>query len=184
MIPTRLPRLHRPPVVLRAFEDRDVPAVAAASRDPLIPLVTTVPTTDDPAALLAYVERQHSRLATGAGYSFAVADATTDEAVGQIGLWTADIAAGRATVGYWISPDRRRRGYASAALAAVTAWAFTLEEVARVQLHVEPWNEGSWRAAEACGYQREGVLRSWQVVGTERRDMAVYSVLRTDTRPG
>ncbi len=173
-----MPRLVRPPVVLRAFEERDVPVVAAASRDTLIPLVTSVPGSADPAELLAYVERQHARLPAGTGYSFAVADAVTDEAVGQIGLWTADIGAGRTTVGYWIAPERRRHGYARAALAAVSAWALSFDEVARVQLHVEPWNEGSWRVAEACGYEREGLLRSWESVGTERRDMYVYSVVR------
>lgn len=175
-----MPRLVRAPVVLRAFEERDVTAVAAASHDPLIPLVTTVPRSPDPAALHAYVARQHGRLATGAGYSFAITDASTDEAVGQIGLWTAEIGAGRATTGYWIAPGHRRRGYARAALTAVTAWAFTIEEVERVQLHVEPSNEASWRTAEACGYQREGLLRSWQRVGDERKDMYVYGVVRED----
>src|SRR5258705_4238448 len=32
-------------------------------------------------------ERQHERLDSGAGYSCAIADATTDVAVGQAGLW-------------------------------------------------------------------------------------------------
>lgn len=175
-----MPRLEHPPVVLRAFEERDLPAVAAASYDPLIPLVTSVPRSPGAAGLRAYVERQHARLAAGAGYSFAIADVATDEAVGQIGLWTADIAAGRASVGYWIVPGARRRGYARSALAAVTGWAFTIAEVARVQLYVEPWNEGSWRAAEACGYEREGLLRSWQQVGDERKDMYVYARVRAD----
>lgn len=165
-LPTRLPRIPRPPVTLRSFRTEDAPVVAAASHDPLIPLITTVPTTDDAKELQAYIERQHDRLRTGRGYSFAIADSTSDEAVGQIGLWTSDAAAGRATIGYWVAPGRRRRGYARAALTALTEWAFSLSPIARVQLLVEPWNEGSWRAAEACGYQREGLLRSWQLVGT------------------
>jgi RimJ/RimL family protein N-acetyltransferase len=119
-------------------------------------------------------------LTSGKGYSFAVADAVSDQAVGQIGLWTSDIAAGRATTGYWIAEPFRRHGYARAALNALTEWAFTLEEVARLQLHVEPWNEGSWRTAQACGYQREGLLRSWEYVGSARRDMFVYGVVRAD----
>jgi len=177
-LPTAMPVLHRPPVTLRSFQARDAPIVAAASQDPLIPLITTVPTDDSPEQLQAYIDRQHDRLRTGHGYSFAIADSATDEAVGEIGLWTSDVAAGRATSGYWMAPDRRRHGYAQAALAAVTQWAFTIDEIARVQLHIEPWNEGSWRAAEACGYQREGLLRSWEQVGADRKDMYVYSVVR------
>lgn len=155
--------------------------MASVADDPLIPLITTVPATRHPADVAAFIERQHDRLPTGQGYSFAVADAATDEAVGQIGLWTSDIAAGRTTTGYWIAREHRRRGYALAALAALTEWAFSLDEVARLQLHVEPWNEGSWRTAERCGYQREGLLRSWEQVGAERKDMFIYSVVREPT---
>lgn len=176
MLPKQLPRLEAGPVVLREFEDRDAPLVRSVADDPLIPLITTVPTSGA-AAAVAFVERQRSRLATGAGYSFAIADAATDEAVGQIGLWLREIDQGRATTGYWMSPAFRRRGYLRAALQALTSWALDLTEVERLQLYVEPWNEGSWRAAEACGYQREGLLRSWERVGDSRKDMYSYSVL-------
>lgn len=177
-LPTELPRLRGSLVVLRAFDERDVGLVVSVAEDPLIPLVTTVPTSGSRSDAAAFIERQHARLATGAGYSFAIADAQSDEAVGQIGLWLGDIAEGRATIGYWIAPQHRRRGYATAALSTLTRWALTLDEVHRVQMFVEPWNEGSWREAEACGYVREGLLRSWRRVGSARRDMYSYSVVR------
>jgi len=178
MLPKETPRLERPPVTLRAFEPRDAPLVVSVADDPLIPLITTVPASGRVVDAEAYIERQHDRIRSGQGYSFAVADSSTDDAVGQIGLWIGDLAAGRATTGYWIAPAHRRRGRARAALAALTEWAFTIDEVARLQLCVEPWNEGSWRTAERCGYRREGLLRSWEQVGTERRDMFMYSVVR------
>ncbi len=58
--------------------------VRSVASDPLIPLITTVPSNGTSADALAFVIRQQSRLATGAGYSFAIADARTDEAVGQM----------------------------------------------------------------------------------------------------
>lgn len=177
MLPTAVPHLVHPRVVLRPFEARDADTVASATADPLIPLITTVPAHGSAADVAAYLRRQHDRLEEGAGYSFAVAEPVTDEAVGQIGLWTGEIDRGRASLGYWIAPQFRRRGYAKAALAAVTDWAETLPEIQRLQLFVEPWNEGSWRAAQACGYQREGLLRRWQPVGPELKDMYVYSRL-------
>lgn len=172
-----VPRLDGGSVTLRPFVERDADLVMSVASDPLIPLITTVPTGGTRDEALAYLERQHSRLAEGTGYSFAIADAATDEAVGQIGLWTRDIVTGRASTGYWIAPQFRRRGYARAALSTLTVWALGLAEVHRLQLYVEPWNEGSWRTAEACGYVREGLLRSWQEVGQTRRDMYVYSVV-------
>jgi RimJ/RimL family protein N-acetyltransferase len=59
----------------------------------------------------------------------------------------------------------------------------SLDGIHRVELYAEPWNEGSWRAAERVGYRREGLLRSWQQVGARRRDMYMYSLLPDDLTP-
>ncbi|MGO9159266.1 MAG: GNAT family N-acetyltransferase [Streptosporangiaceae bacterium] len=183
VLPQRMPAIDHAPVVLREFGDGDIGVVRSAAADPLIPLITTVPAGGGPADALAYIERQRQRLPSGAGCSFAIASARTGEAVGQIGLWLRDLNAGRASTGYWIAPEHRRRGYATAALDAITRWGLTLPGIHRIELHVEPRNRGSWRAAERAGYQREGLLRSWQQVGTERRDMYVYSAIRHDQDP-
>lgn len=164
-------------VVLRAFRDDDVETVREASRDPLIPDLTTVPRDADRRGALAYVARQHRRLRSGAGYSFAIADAA-DHAVGQIGLWPVRDDPGRASIGYWIVESARGKGHASAALRALSEWAWSLPSLERLELFVEPWNTGSWKAAEAAGFEREGVLRSWRVIRSERRDLFVYSRIR------
>jgi [ribosomal protein S5]-alanine N-acetyltransferase len=177
VLPLDVPVLDAPPVRLRPWRESDVAVVVVAAADPLIPLVTTVPSSGRADDAAAYVERQRRRLAEGVGYSFAIADAASDEAVGQIGLWTSQVETGRASTGYWVAEPYRGRGCATAALRALVAWAATIEEVERLELHVEPSNEGSWRAAEAAGFEREGLLRRWQRVGGERRDMYVYSVV-------
>lgn len=180
-LPDRLPTLGLGSVRLRKFDVRDVHLVVSAANDPLIPLITTVPTSGIESDAVAYIERQHARLVDGTGFSFAIAKAESDEAVGQIGLWLRDIEDGRATVGYWVGPDHRRHGYLTDALEALTTWGLGLDGVERLQLSVEPWNEGSWRAAERCGYMREGLLRSWQRVGSARKDMYMYSLVREST---
>ncbi len=45
---------------------------------------------------------------------------------------------------------------------ASSRWGLSLPGLHRIELCVEPWNEGAWRAAERAGYHREGLLRSWQ----------------------
>jgi RimJ/RimL family protein N-acetyltransferase len=180
MLPEQMPILVSPPVVLRSFAEQDAGLVQSVAGDALIPLITTVPVSGQLGDALAYIQRQHERLATGAGYSFAIADAATGEAVGQIGLWLKDLPDGRASTGYWLAAQFRRRGYGTAAVAAISRWGFSLQVVHRIELYVEPWNEGSWRAAERAGYRREGLLRSWQQVGDQRRDMYMYSLLPGD----
>lgn len=168
--------------MLRAFADDDVALIQGVSTDPLIPLITTVPTTSDPEEARAFIDRQRARLTEGEGYSFAIADVDTDEAVGQIGLWLRNLRYGRASIGYWVAGWHRGRGIARHALRMISRWGLRLPDVHRLELYVEPWNEASWRTAEQVGYQREGLLRSWESVGDQRRDMYMYSLLRSDLR--
>lgn len=184
MLPQEMPVLTRPPVVLRAFRHSDADLVQSVASDALIPLITTVPASGDPGDARAYVDRQHDRLTSGAGYSFAIADAVTGAAVGQVGLWLRNLDEGRASTGYWVAAQFRQRGYVTGAVDAISRWGLSLEGIHRIELYVESWNEGSWRAAERVGYRREGLLRSWQLVGSKRRDMYMYSLLRQDLLAG
>src|SRR5260370_476961 len=171
MLPTEMPNIPRPPIIRRAFRGEDARLIQSVAGDALIPLITTVPASGDASDARAYIERQHERLASGAGYSFAIADAVTSEAVGQAGLWLRNLGEGRATTGYWVAARFRRRHYATAALDAISRWGLSLEGIHRIELYVEPWNAGSWRAARRDGYVREGLPRSWQTGGTGPRDM-------------
>lgn len=177
MQPVELPVLERAPVRLRPWRTDDVELVRQVAQDPLIPLITTVPTSGRTDDALAWIERQHERLRTGYGYAFCIADLEKDFPIGHIILRTAEIAAGRARVGYWIARQYRRKGYAARALRLITDWADQITEIGRIELHVEPHNEGSWRAAEDAGYQREGLLRAYEKIGEERKSMWVYSHL-------
>ncbi len=174
-----LPLLDDGRVRLRAFRDDDAGLVQAASADPLIPLITTVPTADSLSEALAFVARQHERLVTEDGFSFAIADAHTDEAVGQIGLWPRAADPARASIGYWVEQSHRGGGHAAAALSLLAEWAFA-QSFERLELAVEPWNEASWRLAEGAGFQREGFMRAWQPVGDVRKDMYLYARLSSD----
>ena len=163
--------------MLRAFVDWDAHLIQDVSTDPFIPLITSVLEVTDIEAAHAFIDRQHVRLRDHAGYSFAIADSASNEALGQIGLWLPDLMQGRASIGYWVAARHRGRGIAQHALALISTWGLDLPGVHRLELYVEPWNQASWRTAERVGYLREGLLRSWQTVGEERRDMYMYSLL-------
>lgn len=179
MEPLNQPILDAAKYRLRPFEMKDAELVGEASVDPLIPLITTVPTSGTAADIHSFIDRQHQRLITRSGYSFVIADAGSDLAVGQIGLWLKNIEQGRASVGYWVGAGHRNKGIATQALDALSNWAIRDPEIHRLELYVEPWDEGSWKAAERCGYTREGLLRSWQEVDGLRRDMYMYSRLKS-----
>lgn len=166
------------PLVLRPFEARDVPTIVAASTDPLIPLITTVPAPSDggacdEAAALAFIGRQHERLETGVGWSLAITEGGA--ALGQLGLWL--LPNERASVGYWLLEPARGRGLAGRAVHLISRFAFEEAQRERLELYVEPWNQASWRTAERLGFRREGLMRGFQKIGGERRDLLLYSLL-------
>ncbi|KRD42878.1 hypothetical protein ASE38_00855 [Cellulomonas sp. Root930] len=175
--PLVLPTLLGRSVRLRAFTVADLPVVREATTDPVIPLITSVPARGDDDACRAFLARQADRLATGAGYAFAVAELASDRSVGHAYLGLRDLDHGRATVGYWIAGSHRGRGFARDAVRTLVRWAVTVPGVARLELYVEPWNVASARTAVGAGFVREGLLRSWQAVGDERRDMDMYALV-------
>jgi [ribosomal protein S5]-alanine N-acetyltransferase len=165
---------------LRPFTLADTDAVREASSDPHIPLITTVPAAFAEDEGRRFIERQWSRAEQGTGYSFAIAKAGTDRAVGQIGLWLKDLGEGRASVGYWVVRSARGHRAAAHALQALARWALHELQVPRLELWVEPWNTASILTAEQAGFQREGLLRGWQEIGGTRRDMYMYARLPGD----
>ncbi|MGW4069196.1 GNAT family N-acetyltransferase [Nocardia grenadensis] len=181
VVPLDIPRLTaNDRFVLRSWEISDLPLVREASSDDHIPLITTVPAVYSQEAGEAFVRRQWERVSTGSGYPFVIVRVEDGRPLGSVGLWLRDLDEGRAMLGYWVVKSARGQGVAAEALRAVAAWALTDLEIPRLQLYVEPWNAASQRTAERVGFQREGLLRSWQLVGEERRDMIMYSMLGSD----
>ncbi len=176
------PDLQSSGLRLRSFAERDASLVLEASEDSLIPLITTVPRHADAKQALEWVARQRCRFSEGIGYSFCIARISDNLPLGQIGLWPHRSGRGRATVGYWVGQSHRGAGVATAALRLIGAWGVAHPGVHRLELFVEPWNEGFWRAAERVGFVREGLMRRWEAVGDERRDMFMYSLLPDDPR--
>jgi RimJ/RimL family protein N-acetyltransferase len=148
------------------------------STDPYVPTIGSLPGNASREDALAYIGRQINRLDTGAGYSFCVADKDTDEALGTAGLHLAPIAAGRATAGYSVAPRNRGRRIAGQALTALTRFVWSIPELYRIELYIEPWNLASVRTAEHAGYAREGLLRSHQEIGGKRVDMLLHAAIR------
>jgi ribosomal-protein-alanine N-acetyltransferase len=143
--------------VLRAFVDGDAHLIQDVSTDPFIPLITSAQDVPDIEAAHAFIHRQQARLDDHAGYSFAIADSASNEAIGQIGLWLPDPMQGRVSIGYWVAARHRGRGIAKHALALISTWGLGLPGVHRLELYVEPWNQasgvppsGSDTSARAC----------------------------------
>jgi RimJ/RimL family protein N-acetyltransferase len=162
-------------VRLRPWTPDDLACVEQAATDPRIPESTTVPATYSPGEGLAFVQRQHRRLTSGQGVSLAIASDDTGEALGLV-ILLARPQPGVAGLGYWVVPAARQRGLARRAVGLMTEWG--LETFARIEAWVEPDNDASQHVLAANGFQHEGLLRSFLVIGSRRADVRVYSRIR------
>lgn len=77
-------------------------------------------------------------------------------------------------------PERRNRGYGSAAQRALAEYLFATTLIERVEASTDVDNVAEQRALEKAGFAREGVLRHAQFRDGQWRDVVLYSVLRAE----
>ena len=127
--------------------------------------------------------RQWIRTARAARTPTHFAIAVDEEAVGGIGFDVFDDVDRRtAEIGYWLAEPYWGRGIATAALAAVTDYAFDRFDLARIQARVFEGNEPSMRVLEKAGYVCEGRLRRSVTKGGRTIDSFLYARIRDDER--
>lgn len=93
-------------------------------------------------------------------------------------------AAMSATLGYWMGAPHAGKGYMSAAVPALCAFAFGRLGLLRVEAACLPENGASIRVLEKAGFQREGYARGYLSIAGARRDHLLFALLATDRRPG
>jgi ribosomal-protein-alanine N-acetyltransferase len=168
-------------VLLRAVSPADAGMARELSTDPYVPQTGSLSFNASIDDARAWIARQRGRHSKGAGFSFTIALASGDQAVGHCGLWLKDLDAGLATAGYAIAPSQRKCGYATDALLALTGFGWTLPGLSRILLHIEPWNIPSQRTAERAGYARQDATADHQIFNGETRKMLVYVADRFET---
>jgi RimJ/RimL family protein N-acetyltransferase len=153
------PTATAPALILRPWQDPDIPAIVAAYRDETIRrwLVSSV---NDEEAARAWVVRQAAGWADGTRLSWAVEMEGT--VVGGFAVKAASPPETLATgVGYWTAAEARGKGIASRCVQTATEWLFGGQHIMpadEIELLHTVGNEGSCRVANKCGYVLESVL--------------------------
>lgn len=138
-------------------------------------------TPKDPALVADWLTKDISEFRqTGAGCHLMMVSRETGKLVGSIGLFHLDWEVGSGEIGYGVRSDQRGSGYATEALAAVSAWALKTGGLQRVWLTANTDNLASVRVAEKAGFHREGTLRRAAMEEDGLHDQALFSLLDSD----
>ena len=178
-IPIPRPPLTDGGIVLRPWERRDVPAVAAACQDPEIPRWTVVPYNYTEGHARDFIGGTAADIAAGRGVDLAIVDAD-DRLLGALGMSNFDWSQLKAEIGYWTVARHRRRGVGARATRLLSVWALTTLGLERLELLANPRNEASLRLAERAGFTREGTLRLYRRRHGVREDLVMFSMLAED----
>jgi RimJ/RimL family protein N-acetyltransferase len=166
-------------LVLRPWRSTDAPAVLEICQDPEIARWVTIPQPFLAVDADAFIENSVTMWRDGTGAPFAIVDAGTEEILGAVTLFGPE--GHQATVGLWLAPGARGRGVGTRALRRLADWTFATTPVIRFDCFIMVGNRPSERMVERAGFQREGVLRAWDVHHDGVPvDCVVYSRLRTD----
>jgi len=100
--------------------------------------------------------------------------------VGWVTLAVANWDHGIAEIGYALTTAWQGHGIMPVALTQLLAELFSETPLARIEARCSVENVASQRVLERVGFAREGLLRSYFVLGDERIDNWLYAVLRRD----
>jgi RimJ/RimL family protein N-acetyltransferase len=165
--------------VLRPWRRTDAPALLAACQDPEIARWVTIPQPYGEADADAFIESSLAAWRDGTGAPFAIVDAATDQLLGAATRFGPD--GHQATLGLWLVPEARGRGIGTRTIQALAAWTFATTAAFRIDVFIMVGNDASERMVKRAGFQREGVLRAWDLHHAGMPvDCVVYSRLRTD----
>ena len=161
---------------IRSYREDDAESLARSAHNPRIArnMRDTFPypyTLSDAHGWIAHTLQQSPQV------DFAIASET--EVIGGIGLKLQDDVNRRsAEIGYWLGEPFWGRGIATAALQALTEYAFAEFDLVRIYARVFEWNPASSRVLEKVGYVREGRLRSSVLKDGQIIDELLYAKIR------
>lgn len=143
----------------------DAIALARGWADPEVVRWTSVPAARSVDDAARWIGQEGARRVRGMAIDLVIA-APDDpaEVRGEVGFAVADPARGWAEIGYWLFPEARRQGVASAAVGVFSDWTLRSSPVTRLAARTLPENPASGRVLERAGYTRAGQMDDGVVV--------------------
>lgn len=176
----RQPTLATERLVLRPFEESDIPEVARLADDEEISKNTLlIPHPYEEVHAKRWIAAHRREYRSGKSAVFAVTLAATGVLVGSVGLTIAREHR-HAALGYWIGRQYWGRGLATEAARAVLAYGFRELDLVRIHAGHFADNPASGHVMEKLGMKEEGRQRRHIFRWGEYRDMVLFGIMKEE----
>ncbi|MBT2391489.1 GNAT family N-acetyltransferase [Streptomyces sp. ISL-1] len=167
-------------LVLRPFEEADVPAHTEMMNDEQVTAWTSVPQPYTAADAEEWVRSiAPAERAEGRGIVLAVTEFLTQRLVGTVHLQNTNWRTLATEAAYVTAPWARGEGYATESVLAVAQWLFRDQKFERLEIRTAADNTASQQVAQKIGCISEGVLRNAWIARTQTEDGS-WADIRTD----
>lgn len=170
---TSLPILEYEDVFLRAIETGDIEAWYRYLCIPAVFEHTSWNVHD--AGELAHHAWVPEQFTPSSLLRFAIALKSTNQLVGTAGFHSVSPQNQSAEIAYDLAPGMWGKGIATAVCRELISWAHACAGIVRVQASVLESNARSVKVLERCGFEREGLLRSYRMVRGSPGNFFMYS---------
>lgn len=168
-----LPQASHSDYELRFILESDLAALYAYLSSPLVESQT-----GEAPASVAELEPcvwREDRVTDSSPLRLAIASRASGTLVGTAGLHSVSVRHRSAEIAFDLSPQVWGQGIATYMSNLVVAWAHSELGLVRVQATALQHNSRSLTVLERCGFEREGLLRSYRMVNGQPRDFVVFS---------
>ena len=162
-------------IKIRYWEPKDQNCVIAGSKDPYIPKTTSIPVECEEKGALDWIRSQNHKITEGTDLPLCIANDSTNEAIGMIGIFGLNVKDRNPRGGYWVAPPYRGNSVAAKALAMITPWVTDQIDLKAIELLIEPGNTVSRKSAEYAGYKAKEILPAHTQIDGQLKDMYLYS---------
>jgi ribosomal-protein-alanine N-acetyltransferase len=171
--------IRGPRLRLRYARPEDAPALFELGRDPEVSRFFSWGPYTEQTEAAAFIERMAEQRESGERLELVIAGAD-DVPIGITGLSELSPRDRRAVVGTWLGRSHWGTGANAESKALILALGFGMLDLQRVSAYAHPDNARSIHALERLGFVPEGVLVAWHLHDGERRDVAMFRLLREE----
>ncbi|HUW02645.1 MAG TPA: GNAT family N-acetyltransferase [Acidimicrobiales bacterium] len=168
-IPLPDPQLADDRVRLRPWRYADAEELVAGWADPDVARWNAVPTDTSVEAARRWIGGWSERVKTGISLDLVVVEADSADLLGEVGVSKFDAQHGSAEMGFWLRPEARGKGYASAAVGLLAEWTVSAIGVRLLFTRTDPGNTDSAGVLLRAGFERRGTSAGghdiWKFIG-------------------